>query len=126
MKQNNISMWLYMKNALELAKKFPKGPHSRSALKWAGKKFNFIRKAKDGFHWEINRKDLMCYCSISSNKFTVREIAGKLDTTMSKIYYIIMKNGIKFKKKMGRRYLEKEDETRIIKLYKEVYNERKK
>lgn len=109
-----MSDWLTTKEALEITKKYKRAPKSKSAIIWAGIQGGFMRKM--GHHCEFSKYGLIAYCEIS-NKPTLQDIADELNTSVGSVKYIAMKNNIKFRYKMGRKFLEKEDAKRIIELY---------
>jgi hypothetical protein len=113
--------WINISEALRVAKSYPKGPHSKTGLISAGRKGKFIQKSQDGFHWEFNKERLQRYCEIA-NKPTLEIIARILFTSKGSVKYCALKNGVKFRVDMGRKYLETEDADRLIKFYKRSHN----
>lgn len=113
--------WIDIKEALRIAKSYPKGPHTKSGLIWAGKKGKFIQKLENGIRWKFDQDKLKRYCEIS-NKPTLESISEKLGASKGSVKYCALKNQINFHTEMGRLYLEDEDEKRIIELYKESHN----
>lgn len=112
--------WIDYKAAIQIAKKYPKGPWSKEGIIWAGKQCGFAKKNKEG-RWIFQKDKLIEYC-VLSNKTTLEELSLSLNTTIGAIKYIMLKHNIRFHKKMGRKYLEQNNVTKIIRIYRGTHH----
>lgn len=100
--------WIGRKEVVEMLKERG-NPRSLQAIRNAGEKYGFMKKADDGFHYVFDDSKVKDYLNCAEQFSTISQFARRIGVSVNALYYQMLKSGIKAKDKYGIKYLAPKD-----------------